>query len=265
MHIERQFLFRGNASGVAAHIRRPTDELVPVQAASSIPTIGGLSESTAEGRQFTYIGFDSAFTQAHGRFDDPHAAIDITLHKRPPDSVPTTTTVISEVNGLRLLDHVRAGRLRAEMTARSARHHHHETSITPRGSVLDDLFINNVQLRVILNEEFFCKHDTKEELERAMFSGDEDARRLCLFKSEGLIYATLVEKLEWVGEPPQGVIIDHNQVTIPEFGQLYLAELFIGWGSRRVNMVRADLGSPAGGQASAGSVESNGNTWPAAR
>jgi hypothetical protein len=61
------------------------------------------------------------------------------------------------------------------------------------------------------------------------------------------------------------VIIDHNQVTIPEFGQLYLAELFIGWGSRRGNMVRADLGSPAGGQASAGSVESNGNTWPAAR
>jgi hypothetical protein len=265
MHIERQFLFRGNASGVAAHIRRPTDELVPVQAASSVPTIGGLSESSAEGRQFQYVGFDSAYTKAHGHFDDPRAAIDITLHKRPPDSVPTTTTVISEVIGLRILDTVRVDKLRAEMTGRSPRHHHHETSVSPRGSALDGLFINKVQLRVTLNEEFFCKYDTKEELERAIFSGDEDARRLCLFKSAGLIYATLVEKLEWVGDAPKGVTIDHNQVTIPEFGQLYLAELFIGAGSRRMNMLRADLGSPIGGQAAAGSIETNGNTWPASR
>jgi hypothetical protein len=265
MHIERQFLFRGNASGVAAHIRRPTDELVPVQAASSVPTIGGLSESTAAGREFKFVAFDSASTTAHGRFDDPQAAIDITLHKRPPDSVPTTTNVVSEVKGLRILDHVRVARLRAEMTAHSESDHYHETSISPSGTVLEGLFINNVELRAKLNEEFFRKHDTKEEIERALFWGDEDARRLCLFKSAGLIYATLVEKLEWVGKAPEGVTIDHNQVTIPDFGQLYLAEIFIGAGSRRMNMLRADLGSPAGGQASAASIETNGNTWPAAR
>jgi hypothetical protein len=265
MHIERQFLFRGNASGVAAHIRRPTDEMVPVQAASSVPTIGGLSESTAQGRQFQFIGFESASTSAHGEFDDPKAAVDITLRKRPRDSVPTTTTVISEVNGLRILEHVRVARLRAQMTARSESDHYHETSISPSGTVLEGLFINNVELRATLNEEFFRKHDTKEEIERAMFWGNEDARRLCLFKSAGLIYATLVERLDWVGKPPDGVKIDHNQVTIPDFGQLYLAEIFIGAGSRRMNMVRADLGSPAGGQAAAASIETNGNTWPAAR
>jgi hypothetical protein len=264
MQIERQFLFRGNASGVAAHIRRPTDEMVPVQAASSVPTIGGLSESTAEGRQFQFVGFDSAFTSAHGDYDDPQAAIDITWHKRPPDSVPTTTTVISEVKGFRILEQVRAGRLRAEMTAHSARHHHHETSVSPRGSALEGLFINGVELRVTLNEDFFCKHDTMEELERAMFCGDEDARRLCLFKSAGLIYATLAERLEWVGDKPQDVTIDHNQITIPDFGKLYVAEMFIGHGSRRINMLRADLGSPSGGHASGGSIETNGNTWPAA-
>jgi hypothetical protein len=151
------------------------------------------------------------------------------------------------------------------MTALSERDHYHETSISPSGTVLEGLFINKVELRARLNEEFFRKHDTKEEIERAMFWGDEDARRLCLFKSAGLIYATLVEKLEWVGDAPQGVTIDHNQVTIPDFGQLYLAELFIGAGTRRMNMLRADLGSPAGGQVAAASIETNGTTWPAAR
>ncbi len=265
MHIERQFLFRGNASGVAAHIRRPTDEMIPVQAASSVPTIGGLSESTAEGQQFRYIGFDSAYTRSHGDYDDREGAIDITWRKRPADSIPTTTTVISEVKGFRILENVRAARIRAEMTARSPRHHHHETSVTPRGTALEGLFINGVELRVRLNEEFFAKHDTKEELERAMFAGDEEARRLCLFKSAGIIYATLVERLEWAGEAPKGVVIENNSVRIPDFGTLYLAEMFIGAGSRRLNMMRADMGSPTGGQATAGSIETNGSTWPAAR
>ena len=117
--LERRFIFRGNASGVGARIRRPEDEGVPVQAASSLPVIGGVSESTAEGRQFRNLSFESAFTSAFGDFVDSEAAVDITLHKRPPDSVPTRTTVISEVKGLTLLDSVRVGRIHAEMTGRS--------------------------------------------------------------------------------------------------------------------------------------------------
>src|SRR5436305_14109995 len=119
MQMERTSIFRGNASGVAAHIRRPEEEVVPVQAASSLPVIGGLSESTAEGREFKYLSFESAYTRAHGDFDDPEAAIDITWKKRPPDSVPTTTTDLSEVRGLKLLSAVRVDLSRAEMGAHS--------------------------------------------------------------------------------------------------------------------------------------------------
>jgi hypothetical protein len=266
MNIERRFLFHGNASGIAAHIRRPTDEQLPVQAASSLPIIGGLSETTAEGKQFKskYLGFESAHTRAHGTYDDPKAAIDITLGKRTPDSVPTTTHVFSEVRGLRILKNVRAGLIRGEMTSHSPRHHSEETSVSPRGSGIEGLYVNDVQLIVRLNEDFFCKHDTKQKLEQAIREGDEFARRHCIMESGGIIHATLVDKLEWDGDAPDGVTLGSHFLKVADFGEIYFGELFIQTHSRRLTMLRAELGSPTGGTASAGSIETNGSTWPAA-
>jgi hypothetical protein len=265
MPIERRFLFHGHAAGVAAHIRRPTDEVIPIHAASSLPVTGGLSEMTAEGKQYKYVGFDSAYTRAHGTYDDPQAAIDITLHKRTPASVPATTHVVSEVKGLRILDNVRVGRVRAEMKSHSPRTDDDETSVDPEGSAIEQLFVNGVELVVTLNENFFCKHNTKDKLDKAIQAGDKDASRFCSLDSAGLLYATLVDSLKWAGTPPGGVTIDGNVVTIPNFGELHLAELFVKAHSRRLTMLRAELGSPTGGHATAGSIESNGNTWPAAR
>ena len=182
MQMERTFIFRGNASGVAAHIRRPDDEVVPVQAASSLPVIGGLSESTAEGKKFKYLSFESAFTRAHGDFDDAQKAIDITWKKRASDSVPTTTTVISEVKGFTLLSSVRVELIRAEMVARSGKRGK-QTSIRPRGSAIQGLTIEGAELVVTLNDEFFCKYDTKEKLDKAMDSGQRSAARLAAAKS----------------------------------------------------------------------------------
>src|SRR5262245_39619690 len=111
----RRFVFRGNASGVAAHIRRPVNILLPVQAASSIPTTGGLSESTAGplvwgGRtpsgtksfridSDAYIRFDSASTRVTGDFVDEKCAIAMTHGELGFDEAATATTVSSEVKG----------------------------------------------------------------------------------------------------------------------------------------------------------------------
>jgi hypothetical protein len=265
MPIQRRFLFHGHAAGVAAHIRRPDDEPIQVHAASSLPVTGGRSEMTAKGKQTRYIGFDSAYTYADGSYDDPQAAIDITLRKRAPDSVPATTHVVSEVKGLRILDNVRVERIRAEMKSHSPQNDQDETSVNPQGCVIEGLLVNGVELVVKLNEDFFCNHNTKYKLDRAVQAGDKDAGRFCSLDSGGQMYATLVDKLEWSGEPPQGVTIDGNVVTIPDFGELHLAELFVKPDSRRLTMLRAELGSPTGGHAAAGSIETNGTTWPAAR
>jgi hypothetical protein len=266
MPVQRRFLFHGHAAGVAAHIRRPTEELIPVQAASSLPVTGGRSEMTADGKQQRrYINFDSAYTFADGSYDDQQAAIDVTWRKRSPDSVPATTHVVSEVKGLRILDKVSVGRIRAEMKSHSPSNEHDETPVNPEGCAIERLLVNGVELIVTLNEDFFRNHDTKYKLDKAIQAGDKNASRFCALESAGLMYATLVDKLEWSGKPPEGVKIDRNVVTIPDFGELHLAELFVRPHSRRLTMLRAELGSPTGGHAAAGSIETNGNTWPAAR
>jgi hypothetical protein len=265
MPIQRRFLFHGHAAGVAAHIRRPEDEPIHVHAASSLPVTGGRSEMTAEGKQYRSIGFDSAYTYADGSYDDPQAAIEMTLGTRTPDSVPATTHVVSEVKGLRILDNVRVGRIRAEMKSHSPQNDQDETSVNPQGCVIEGLTVNGVELRVTLNEDFFCHHDTKSKLDQAVQAGDKDAGRFCILDSGGQRYATLVDKLEWSGKAPKGVTIDRNVVTIPDFGELHLAELFVKPDSRRLTMFRAELGSPIGGHATAASIETNGNSWPAAR
>jgi hypothetical protein len=51
-------------------------------------------------------------------------------------------------------------------------------------------------------------------------------------------------------------------VHVPDFGKIYFGEMFITGESRRLTMVRFQLGSPQGGEISAAEGESNGDTYP---
>ena len=256
--IERRFIFRGNASGVAAHIRRPGDEVIPVQAASSLPVIGGISESEANGRESAYVRFERAKTSARGDFDDRDKAVEITNHKCRPDSVPTTTTVTAEVTGLAFRDRVSVGRAAATFVSRSPKRRG-QPSIVPEGTAIEKLVIDNCELIVTLSEDLFRRCNTKAKLNKAGKAGAPHG----VVDSEGVTYATLVVATKWADRKPEGVDIDGNVIAISDFGRLYLAELLITDVSRRLTMVRAELGSPVGGSASASEIETNGIYWPA--
>ena len=49
-------------------------------------------------------------------------------------------------------------------------------------------------------------------------------------------------------------------MTVPDFGKIFFGELLIADMSRRLTMMRLDLGSPLGGSLACGEVQSNG-TW----
>jgi hypothetical protein len=51
-------------------------------------------------------------------------------------------------------------------------------------------------------------------------------------------------------------------VRVPDFGKIYFGELYITGESRRLTMVRFQLGSPHGGEVVAAEGESNGLPWP---
>jgi hypothetical protein len=76
------------------------------------------------------------------------------------------------------------------------------------------------------------------------------------------LHATIVKEIRWDGAPFPGARIDHNLVVVPIFGRIYFGELLITASSKRLTMVRMDLGSPAGGSALCASVEDNGGWSP---
>ena len=82
----RRYIFHGHASGVSAHIRRPETRLLPVQGCSSLPVIGGLSESKVGPQKLDkWVAFDAVSTSAHGDYVDP------------AEGVATTTGAVAEL------------------------------------------------------------------------------------------------------------------------------------------------------------------------
>ena len=55
-----------------------------------------------------------------------------------------------------------------------------------------------------------------------------------------------------------GATIDQHVVTVPDFGKIFFGELLITDLSRRLTMLRLELGSPIGGFVACAEVESNG-------
>ena len=84
------------------------------------------------------------------------------------------------------------------------------------------------------------------------------ARATGLRESSGTVFATIVKSIRWAGAPYPGATIDHHSVIVPDFGTIYFGEILISSFSRRLTMLRVDLGSPVGGFVACGEVENNG-------
>jgi hypothetical protein len=272
----RRYVFSGNASGLAFRIRRPVDVVLPVQAASSLPVTGGVSESKVgpgslakPGSNVDYIRFQSATTKAEGDYVDQRQAVDMTHQKVAFDSVPTYTNVSAEVTGLVVLGRLEIDRAVMAMQGQSAEHPS-EPSIRCDGVDLEGVRVDGYPLKITLAEEFFCYNDTLSKLSAACGAGHDpqlffQANRAAGYgfgNPYGMVKCTLVSEMAWEDKPHPAATIDGNALTIPDFGVVYFGESYITACSRRITMVRFQLGSPDGGEGSAAAGDGNGNPWP---
>jgi hypothetical protein len=51
-------------------------------------------------------------------------------------------------------------------------------------------------------------------------------------------------------------------ITVPHVGTIYLAELFVSENTKRLNMLRVELGSPVAGSLAVSGPETNGDWYP---
>jgi hypothetical protein len=281
MDFRRRFIFRGNAAAIGGRIVRPSDTLIESGVASSLTVAGGKSSAHAAATRFgEWVAFGSAATSAEGVFDDVKQHIERTYHRVREDVLTTSTRVHAELTSLIVEGNPKltVKRLHASMISRSPTGSGEPAIAIGSETTIDGVEIDGHGLTVELAVSLFQKYDTRSKLlaaaddprfvaesgdclfMKASFSGTPAPPQGRLVHSCGTTYATIVKSIRWTGEPFPGATIDHHSVIVPNFGKIFFGELLVTDLSRRLTMLRLELGSPVGGDVACAEVESNG-TW----
>lgn len=244
-----------NASAVAAtgYLTIPVQHHMELQASVAVPMGGGHGRVTAE--NFSHYGIFS-FRYAHSE----------AIGRSNPKKKSWNSLAQTVIEGLNIHQMVTVERI----VSRIAIHHDmdgKEAGITPLGSTIEGLRIGGYKIEPDLAVDWFAEHDTFESFRnhhpkiRKQFAkmshikpkGDE------LPMSRGTIGCSMVR--DW-GKLPAGITPHGTGLWIPEFGMLYIAELFMDPGARRVRMLRAVLGCGSDGCYGGGSSSGGGTPWP---
>jgi len=284
MNIPLRYVFHSHAAAFGGHIVRPKDIVLEAGGASALLVTGGRSVAKLARTQFDdFFEVESANTFAEGLFEDKAAFVEVTHRREQEQTLTALSRARTEVNGLAVgrKPRLKIGRIRAELTNRSAGHSGQPSIRIGKDTAIDGISIEGFRLVVELNTKPFIQCDTHAKILAAAddpkfvsksgetlfmskrFGGESNTPLFRkLIRTGGSVYATIVKSIRWDGKPFPKSEIHDNMVVLPEFGRVFFGELLISEYSRRLTMVRMALGSEAGGSASAGDVESNGGWSP---
>lgn len=137
----KTYHYNAHGHALSGRIERPLDHLVEVQAAVSLPLIGGLGSARVNGFRFQeFVTFESAYSHVSGTRDGEDGAY--------------TTQVTSTVERLNILDMVTADRVVARISSQHPAPHH-EPAIIFLGSKFENLRIAGCPVEVELDHELY--------------------------------------------------------------------------------------------------------------
>jgi hypothetical protein len=264
MVLRRRFIFRGNAAAIGGRIVRPTDVVIDSGTASSLTVVGGRSKAHAGPTQFgPWVSFGAAATSAEGLFDDVSQQIDLTYGRVAEDALTMTTRVNTNVAMLRVggSPKLTVKRVQASMTGKSPAGSGEPAIAVGSDTAIEGAAIDGFGLLITLSLPVFQTLDTVSKLLTAaddpqfvkksgghLFMKAPVGEPLALpagrlLSTSGTIYATIVKSIKWAAAPYPGATIDQHVVTLPGLGKIFFGELLISDVSRRLTMVRLELGS----------------------
>jgi hypothetical protein len=277
----RRFIFRGNAAAIGGRIVHPENVILDSPVSCSLTVAGGRTGATGEKLQFgTSVSVDRAEVSAVGLFDDVAQHLALTHREITADAATTTTQVFADVQGVQVGVNpiLRVRHLRGAIEGHSPRGSGAPAIPVLTGIVIEGVEIGGCALKVTPVSSFFQEHDTHAKvlsaaddpdghpgalhhlLLRSEIHGAAVPAKGRLIESGGIIYGTVVAKVEWAdpkNEYPGSKITDHT-VRVPGFGKLVFGEILITDVSRRLTMLRLELGSPEQGDVALAEVETNG-------
>jgi len=281
MELRRRFIFRGNAAAIGGRIVRPTDVVIDSSTASSLTVAGGRSKSQAGATRFgQWVSFGGATTSAEGVFDDVKQQIELSHGRVAEDTLTMSTVSHADVTGLSVGDKPKLTikRIHAALTSKSPAASGEPAIAVGNETIVEGVSIGGFGLTVTLAVPLFQRFDTQSKLLTAaddpqfvQKSGGHLLMKAAgrgkaaappstrLVQSYGTTYATIVRSIKWAGDEYPGAKIEQHVVTVPDFGRIFFGELLITDLSRRLTMLRLELGSPIGGFLACAEVENNGS------
>lgn len=236
------FHFHAEGHAFSGEFRHPAWCPITTQASASLPTIGGHASAQVDDFHFQdFVSFKSAHTHISGkhRHDDTYAT-------------HATTTI----HGLNILGVVTADLVVCRLTS-IHRPKEKEGHITAEDSRFEGLKINGEDVKVTLRHDLLVKCKTFADLTKGIAS---DAKSGKIAESyDKVAICSLVEKIE---TKLKGVDAKRHVIEVPNFGKIFLAEVFAEPGTRTLTMLRLELGSPHVGDFTAAETRTNGQPTP---
>jgi hypothetical protein len=275
----RRFKFHGHAAALSGRIVRVGEgtkakfvknAFIDLPAAA-LPATGGRSSAKLSSKHFTdpvvksFVRFQNATVSSEGVYEDARGHFEATQGKRAQNTLTPVTKVSADVRGLDIglkgyvrmtIKRVRGGfTSKKDMAAgENGIQITKETGFDGNSVTFVDEKGKPYVLTVGIAKEVFDTHDT--------FSAITAAPDTTLARTDdGAAHGTVVKPLKWKGREFPGSAIDPDQpntVSIPGFGHVSFGEITMTPQSRRLTMVRLDLGSPIGGDCACADVMDNG-------
>jgi hypothetical protein len=276
----RRFLYHAHGSAIGGTITQPFKADIASSSATSLPIIGGFGCAKDGPYQLKdVISYESARTYVSGIQTDDGAY---------------NSVVTCVVEGLNILHVITADAIIGRI---SSNHKDGEQpEIIPLGSSFENLKIAGQPVQVDLNHDLFTQNPTHAALlshheggkgnkggakstPKARYHWGLDSEKVppalakgmlmepgagwSKSKSNGVLHTSLVKQVRPVGTANSAEELPYAYaIYIPHVGNLYLAEVFSSADTKRLTMLRVDLGSPFAGTVALASPVSNGNWFP---
>ena len=261
---KKVFYFHAAAATLGGFIEAPFAKNIPSQASVSLPAVGG--EATARTGAFNFeeiVSCRAAYTRVTGR-------------QQGTDG-PWSITATAVVEGLNILDTFTADRLVAQVSIEYPKEGN-SLKVSLAGSTFDGLRIGGCDATPALNPTLLC--GARGPLDHSHF--EQGARELVRKMKEAIGKEEKPKDFQWLKERfasdrkgtcclsslvdriPQtipGATFGHA-MDIPEFGRIFLGEVFACPTSIQVYSFRAELGCGMQGSIAGASAGVRGHPYP---